>query len=280
MYPRPTTALTRPRLLGASLGAFLCLAALHPARAQPASAPAARPAGYLTAGQVGDSIRFLGPPPADGSGAKAGDVDTFEATRRLEADPRWALAARDDRVGAAQMMANFSCAAGVPMTPQSAPALFHLFTRLVPDSGLAVGPAKDFYKRPRPFVEKGGKVCIADQERDQLARTWSYPSGHSTYGWLTGLVMSLVAPDRATQVLARARSFGESRVVCGVHYESDVQAGRVAASGVFAALQANGAFLADVQAARAEFAQLRLQPAALDAAECAIEAKASAEPVW
>jgi acid phosphatase (class A) len=263
------------------MGVFVAVAAIHAASAQPPSPPgSARIPGYLTAAEVADPIRVLGPPPAEGSGAKAGDIDTFEATRRLEGAPRWALAARDDRVGAAQMMANFSCAVGVPMTPQSAPVLFHLFTRLVPDSGLAVGPAKDFYKRPRPFVEKGGKVCIADQERDQIGKTWSYPSGHSTYGWLTGLVMALVAPDRATELLARARSFGESRVVCGVHYESDVQAGRVAASGVFAALQGNGAFLADVQAARAEFAAIRLRPDALDSAECAIEAQASAEPVW
>lgn len=268
---------------GAALGALISLAAVQPVLAQPAAAPAAQPTripGYLSAGQLADSIQFLGPPPAADSGAKAGDVDTFKATRRLEGTPRWALATRDDSVGAAQMMANFSCAVGARMTPQSAPVLFHLFTRLAPDAGLAIGPAKAFYKRPRPFVEKGGKVCIADAERDQLGKTWSYPSGHSTYGWLTGLVMALVAPGQATEVLARARSYGESRVVCGVHYESDVQAGRVAASAVFAALQSDAAFLADVQTARAELAQVRLAPGRLDPAECAIEAKASAEPVW
>lgn len=270
-----------PRTGVAVMAAVLALAATHSALAQPAPpSGAARVPGYLAADQLADSIKFLGPPPGPDSGAKAGDVKTFEATRRLEGTPRWALATRDDFVGAAQMMANFSCAVGVPMAPQSAPALFRLFTRLVPDSGLAISPAKDFYKRPRPFVEKGGKVCIVDQERDQLGKTWSYPSGHSTYGWLTGLVMAEVAPDRATAILARARSYGESRVVCGVHYESDVQAGRVAASGVFAALELNGAFLSELRAARVELAQLRATPASPDPAECAVEAQASAEPIW
>jgi acid phosphatase (class A) len=274
-------ASNRSRLLHRGAASVLLAAAVFApglASAQPPSS--ARTPGYLTADQVADSIRFLGPPPAADTGAKKGDVETYQATRRLEGTPRWSLAARDDSVGAAQMAANFSCALGVRTTPQTAPALFHLFTRLVPDTGLAVGAAKAFYKRPRPFVEKGGKVCIVDRERDALGKTYSYPSGHSTYGWLTGLVMAQIAPDRATDVLARARSFGESRVVCGVHYESDVEAGRVAASGVFAALQSSEVFLADVQAARAELAQRRANPETPDPAECAIEAKASAEPVW
>jgi acid phosphatase (class A) len=265
----------------AMMGFIAAFAAAQVVHAQPPPPPGAtRVSGYLTADQLADSIKFLGPPPGPDSGAKAGDVQTFEATRRLEGTPRWALATRDDSVGAVQMLTNFSCAVGVGMTLGSAPAVLHLFTRLVPDSGLAIAPAKDFYKRPRPFIEKGGKVCIADNARQQTGKTWSYPSGHSTYGWLTGLVMAEVAPDHATAILARARSFGESRVVCGVHYESDVQAGRAAASGVFAALQLNGAFLSDVQAARAEFAALRPTAGSLDPAECAVEAQASAEPVW
>jgi acid phosphatase (class A) len=266
------------RASAAAMGFIAALAAV-PAHAQP-SPGAARLPGYLTADELADSTKFLGPPPGPDSGAKAGDVQTFEATRRLEGTPRWALAIRDDSVGAVQMLTNFSCAVGAGMPPGSAPALLHLFTRLVSDAGLAIAPAKDFYKRPRPFIEKGGKVCIADKARGQTGKTWSYPSGHSTYGWLTGLVMADVAPDHATAILARARSFGESRVVCGVHYESDVQAGRVAASGVFAALQLNNAFRSDVEAARAEFAGLRAAPASLDPAECAVEAQASAEPVW
>ncbi len=146
----------------AVMGAVAALAAIHTAHAQPPPPGDARLAGYLTARQLADPIKFLGPPPDAASGAKAGDVQTFEATRRLEGTPRWALATRDDSVGAIPMMANFSCAVGTIMTPQSAPALLHLFTRLVSDTGLAIGPAKDFYKRPRPFIEKGGKVCIGD----------------------------------------------------------------------------------------------------------------------
>jgi len=268
-----------------ALGALLASAILVPsAHAQPSPAPAGPPTtrlpGYLTADQVADSIKVVGPPPAAGSGALAGDVQTYEATRRLDGTPRWALALRDHQVGPPQMMADFSCAMGMALTPQSAPLTFRLFSRLLADSAQAFTPAKDFYKRPRPFVEKGGKVCLADPDRDLMAKTWSYPSAHSTYGWLAGLVMAQIAPGRATALLARARSYGESRVVCGVHYESDIQAGRLAASGVFAAEQTSAGFIADVQAARTELAQLQTHPVAPDPAECAVEAEASNNPVW
>ena len=277
---RHVTAISTLRT-GLFLGAVLVAAlAVGPAHAQPTPPPVARLPGYLTADQIADSIKVVGPPPAAGSGAMAGDVATFEATRRLEGTPRWALAARDHQIGARPMLADFSCALGMALTPESAPLTFRLFARLLPDSAQASTPAKDFYKRPRPFVDRGGKVCVADPDRDLMAKTWAYPSAHTTYGWLAGLALAQAAPARATAVLARARSYGESRVVCGLHYASDVQAARLAASGVFAAEQNSAAFQADVQAARTELAQLQTHPEPLDAAECAVEAEASNTPVW
>ena len=96
-----------------------------------------------------------------------------------------------------------------------------------------------------------------------------------------GLILAEVAPDRAAEILGRARSYGESRVVCGVHYESDVQAGRVAASAVFSALQAEPAFQRDLAAVKAELAALRHAGGVFPGApECRIEADAVAHPVW
>ncbi len=237
------------------------------------------PPGYLTPAQLPDSARVLGPPPPDGSGTKAGDVATYLATRRLEGTPRWSLAARDATFGPEAMMGDFSCALGVRLDPTSAPALFRLLSRMVADSEAIDRSAKDSYKRVRPFVEQGGTICV--QPEDWLKATYSYPSGHSTFGWTTGLVLAAISPDRATELLARARSYGESRVVCGVHYQSDVQAGRMAASALFGALQASPDFKADLDRAGREMRRLRAAPAsALDPAECRMEAEAADKPVW
>jgi acid phosphatase (class A) len=265
------------RLFYAGVAALLAVVILGAAAPQPP--PLAPIRAYLTPEATPDATNLLGPPPPDGSGTKAGDVATYQATRKLEGSPRWALAARDADYGPAVMLADFSCAVGARLTPDNSPALLRLFSRLQIDSGRIMGRAKIAYKRPRPFVELGGTICVKPDPG--LAKSYSYPSGHSTYSWTAGLILSQTAPDRAAAILARARAYGESRVVCGVHYESDVAAGRAAASALFSALQTSGDYQADVEAAKADLARLRAGPgSAPDAAACKVETDASATPVW
>ena len=49
---------------------------------------------------------------------------------------------------------------------------------------------------------------------------------------------------------------GESRVICGYHFQSDVDAARIVASAVVARLHANKAFMKQLNKAKAEFARL------------------------
>ncbi len=235
--------------------------------------------GYLAPDRTPDAVPLLGPPPPDGSGTKLGDIATYRATRALLDKPRGRLATRDAVYGADALMQDFACALGVSINPHKAPALNHLLSRMGVDSGQVMGHAKLVYKRPRPFVELGGPICVARD--DELSKSYSYPSGHSTYSWTAGLILAELAPDRSGEILARARVYGESRVVCGVHYASDVQAGRLAASALFGALNANATFEADLAQARTELEALRASPGAEpDAGECRIEADAEAHPAW
>ena len=59
-------------------------------------------------------------------------------------------------------------------------------------------------------------------------------------------------PDKSAEVLARGAAIGDSRVVCGVHFVSDVEAGRRVGAAVFAAEQNAPDFQADLRAAKAE----------------------------
>jgi acid phosphatase (class A) len=245
-----------------------------------AAAQAAKPVtqGYLSAAQLPDAAPLLGPPPPAGSGAKTGDVATYEATRLLEGSERWVLAAHDATFGADAMLQDFSCALGVELTPARAPVLRRMLERLAVDADAVEGAAKKRYRRPRPFVENGGPICV--EAEDWLRRSYSYPSGHSTYSWLVGMVLAEMAPDRAEPVLARARVYAESRVVCGVHYQSDIQAGRITGTLVYAALKAEPAFRHDLIRARQELKRLRMHPASPPPEECRVEATAAATPVW
>ena len=78
------------------------------------------------------------------------------------------------------------------------------------DIGLAPYSAKNAYQRERPFMVRGETVCTPKDE-EALRKDGSYPSGHTAIGWGWALILTELAPDRAEQILARGRSFGESR---------------------------------------------------------------------
>jgi acid phosphatase (class A) len=82
-----------------------------------------------------------------------------------------------------------------------------------------------------------------------------------------------IAPDRADALLARGRSFGESRVICGVHWQSDVVAGRLVGAGTVARLHADPVFRADLEAARKELLSV-LAKGLLPTRDCSAEAAA------
>ncbi|MBA4809243.1 phosphatase PAP2 family protein, partial [Brevundimonas sp.] len=115
--------------------------------------------------------------------------------------------------------------------------------------------AKRGFTRPRPFVTEPAETCIAPEP--WLAASGSYPSGHAALGWAWALVLAEMAPDRADAVLARGLAYGESRVICGVHYPSDVEAGRIVGAAMVAALKADPAFQADFAVAARELDEAR-----------------------
>lgn len=236
--------------------------------------PASPPRGYLGPERWPDAAKILPPSPTTGSSREARDLAAFHALRAMEGSPRWALAQNDVPTGVAKMLENFSCALGAPLTPQNAPRLTALLSKVGLDTGQQVASVKDVFKRQRPYLIEDGRICV--EKTSALADSPDYPSGHSTWGWTVGLILAELAPDRATPILVRARAFGESRVVCGVHSVSAVEAGRNNGAALYAALHGDPQFRADLEAARAELAAVR-KAAGPPAAACAAEAELTAK---
>jgi acid phosphatase (class A) len=93
-------------------------------------------------------------------------------------------------------------------------------------------------------------------------------------GWAWGLILAGLAPDKANALLHRGHAFGDSRMVCGVHWQSDIEAGRVVGAAAVARLQADPVFQAQTQLARAEIASARAKGLKSDRQDCAAEAAA------
>ncbi len=219
----------------------------------PTQLPEVRPgyvAGYLQPGQLPDTLAMLAPPPAPGSAAAAADAEAYKATRRLKDTPRWALAARDAELRFPKAAEHFACALGIAVSAQATPHLNMLLRRVRMDSSRANDKPKDHYKRPRPFMVAKEPSCTPAS--DASAKPDSYPSGHASIGWAWALTLAEVAPEKANAILARGHAYGNSRVVCGVHYPSDVEAGRVVGASTVAVLHADPVYTAQVALARKE----------------------------
>lgn len=253
------------RATAASLAALLSLTVAACASGQkdaPQEQAAAEPTlpfkiadqGYLPAGAL-DSLVLLPPPPAAGSPTAIADRAVFDATRVLEGSPRWKQATRDADLAGPEMFKSTSCVIGAAVDARSTPALARLWSKMFRDSITVSTPVKERYMRTRPLIGNDKPICTAREK--WLETNGSYPSGHSMIGWSWALVLAEVAPDRADAILKRGRDFGDSRIICGVHFQSDVEAGRDLAGAMVSRLHAEAGFNADVAAARRELAAVR-----------------------
>ena len=202
---------------------------------------------------------WLPPAPVPGSLAEAEDETVYLHTRALLAGPRGAEAAADNVYVPEAVAPRFADALGLTLTPRDTPLTLALIGRVVKDAEALVAPVKQSPPpkgsgRVRPFVAFGGKTCplTPDDYKFHLAETGSYPSTHAALGWIWASVLTALAPDRADRLIARGIAFGESRVVCGFHYKSDIDAGRLAAAALMAREAADPGFQAALAAAKRE----------------------------
>lgn len=211
------------------------------------------PSGYLLHGGRFDPLAFLPPPPEPGSLRAQNDLAVYHATRTLEGGARWLQAAADAEITSPSAPGIFSEALGAPFDPDRTPTLALLLARIQADIEEVQAPAKSGHARSRPFVAEPAAICVEAQS--WLAGSGSYPSGHAATGWAWALVLAELAPDRADKILARGLDYGDSRVICGVHYVSDVDAGRLLGAALIARLKAEPDFQRDFKRAKAELSR-------------------------
>lgn len=208
------------------------------------------PKGYLPADGYPDGLKILAPPPAVGSPQQLAELEYFKSTRALAGSPRWTQALRDSDLSGKEAFHAFSCATGVRISPETTPTLTKMLLRTIHDARATYNPPKDFYDRKRPAAGNTAPICIPREA--WIETNGSYPSGHAMIGQSWALIMIGLFPDKASILGQRGRDFGESRAICGVHWPSDVEAGRLLAGVLVARLNTEPAFQTDLATARNE----------------------------
>lgn len=210
------------------------------------AAPAAGP--YLLSPTDFDPARLLPPPPSEGSAAAKSELEEILRIEKNRTPARLERAKSDDTTENASIFAE---AIGPGFDLKSLPATAKMFADIRREERRAAALAKVYFKRQRPWiVEAAIQSCTREDAPDS-----SYPSGHATMGYSMAFVLAGIVPEKAQAVLARADEYAESRLVCGMHFRRDIEAGHVLGTAVALQLLNNAAFKAEYELAAAELRQ-------------------------
>lgn len=125
--------------------------------------------------------------------------------------------------------------------------------------------AKEYFKNDRPF-----KVSAEVKRAEgSSGGGYSYPSGHTTFGYTMMLTLAYIFPERYQEILTRASEYGHNRIVVGVHYPMDVIGGRIISQANVAELIANPLIRLEFNLASLELKNYFAGKCGATAAECA-----------
>jgi acid phosphatase (class A) len=213
---------------------------------------------YMSAEDLPNALNFYPAPPDTGSAAFAYDVAQYKWGKSMRADSaRAALAIAQGTVDVAEMMSMFSEAFGMEISEKKTPAIFYVVKRGVLTMRLAGRAPKNHYMRRRPFMYFN-EPTLMPQFEEEHRTNGSYPSGHTIRGWAMALLLAEINPAAQDAILKYGYEWGQSRVIAGYHWQSDIEASKAIIAGCFARLHADETFLADMKKARAEFKRLSI----------------------
>ena len=211
---------------------------------------------YFTTEQLPNIIKCLPAPPDTIGEQFAHDIMRYMWGKQQRLDPERAAIARRDAVWSYEaLFAEFNVPFGLTISREETPEIWKLLeTSLVTTDQMRVAP-KAYYHRMRPYIRFHEHILTYDAEEDEveLGKEGSYPSGHTMRGWTTALLLAEINPANADTIYARGWMYGESRVIVGAHWQSDVDVTRAAASIGFSALHTSPAFCEQMRRAQYEF---------------------------
>ncbi len=226
-------ALSRMTLIGAAAIAAIAFA-------QPVLADDTHP--YFKAETV-PLLDLIVPPPAKDSAETKAELDDVMKLMAAASEDRKKQAIADDE----ENLAAFIASTSIKVEKDTLPLTTALIQRVIDTEDEVTTPAKKGFGRPRPpVVNEQIKPLI------KLSKSGAYPSGHTTNGTAIAIVLAKMLPEKKDEMMARAKDYAWSRIIVGVHYRSDLDAGYASGALIAQALMQNADFQKEFEPAKAE----------------------------
>ena len=200
-----------------------------------------------------DASNFL-PAPTDENDTKfVSDSCMYEWGKTFRGTLRGDTAIADAGYAISYFLKRFSPAFNQNLTPETHPQLTQLLLSAMIAGNQSIQKAKKKHARRRPYHHfSEGTPIPHDEYPDDFT---SYPSGHAVRAWMAAMALTAVSPEHANEIMRIGYEIGQSRVILGFHYQSDVDAARLAASATFARLCAEKDFHKAIEKAQKELKQ-------------------------
>lgn len=212
---------------------------------------------YYSMDEMPDAGVYLPRPTTFESSGFAGDFIRWQWGRSIRNTERGMMASDDSEFGIDCMVKVFGQVLGIEISNEATPAIWKLMYRSGKTGRSSITKAKAKYMRIRPFTKMNEHTFGKYDDEEDLRYNGSYPSGHTVFGWSVALALAEMAPEYQDAILRRGLMYGESRVIVGAHWKSDVDAALLAASAALARLHTSPMYLSDLAEARKEFSKLK-----------------------
>lgn len=207
---------------------------------------------YFMSPQMPNALHYLPGPPQTNEMRYAYDTAQYQWGKRMRPTSRGEKARLDAEYSVERMAAIFSPVMGVEISKANTPHIWKLLTDANKTAHYACDSAKITYMRKRPYIVFREPTLVPEDE-ESLSHNGSYPSGHTTLGWTTALILCEINPAVQDALLKEGFEYGQSRVIAGFHWQSDVDAARVVSSAAFARLHTSKAYLKQLKKAQKEY---------------------------
>lgn len=208
---------------------------------------------YLTDNDLPNGELFLQTPPDSSELNYVDDFTQWIWGKSKRKTDRGKQATLDGQYGINRQATIYGDLLYLSINKTNTPAIWNLFERITATCSYISSHVKQKFGRVRPFVQMHEHLYGSLESESRVAQTFSYPSGHTVLGWITAMAMAEVAPKSQNGIMRKGYEYGESRVIVGAHWQSDVEAGRLLASAAYARLRGNAEFASDLMAAKNEY---------------------------